>query len=124
MKYFRFWKSACWFILILFVTFLPGSSANRIKLFIHADKLIHLFLFGIFSLLLIFDGKRFFQTSSIEKNLVILVITAGVIAGLFTEFVQYFLIPGRSGTVGDFIADACGMAVGFGVYKIIGNKSK
>ncbi len=124
MKLFRFWKSACWFILILIVTFLPGSSSKRIRLFIHADKLIHLLLFMIFSLLLIFDARRFFQTSSIQKNIAIAVTLTGLAAGLFTELVQHFLIVGRSGTIGDLIADVGGILIGIGIYKIIIDKSK
>jgi glycopeptide antibiotics resistance protein len=124
MKLFRFWKSACWFILILFVTFLPGSSSNRIKLFIHADKLIHLSLFFIFSLLLIFDAKKFFQTSSIQKNIFIAIALTGMVVGLFTELVQYFFIADRSGTVGDLAADVCGILIGIGIYRIIIDRSK
>ena len=136
MKLFRFWKSACWFILILIVTFLPGSSSKRIRLFIHADKLIHLLLFMIFSLLLIFDARRFFQTSSIQKNILlslcgrtpqiiaIAVTLTGLAAGLFTELVQHFLIVDRSGTIGDLIADVGGILIGIGIYKIIIDKSK
>ena len=124
MKLFRFWKSACWFILILIVTFLPGSSSKRIRLFIHADKLIHLLLFMIFSLLLIFDARRFFQTSSIQKNIAIAVTLTGLAAGLFTELVQHFLIVDRSGTIGDLIADVGGILIGIGIYKIIIDKSK
>ena len=124
MKLFRFWKSACWFILILVITFLPGSSTKRIKLFIHADKLIHLLLFFVFSLLLIFDAIKFFQTSSIQKNTVIAIALTGVVAGLFTELVQYFFIAERSGTVGDLAADICGLLIGIGIYKIIIDKTK
>ena len=124
MKLFRFWKSACWFILILIVTFLPGSSSKRIRLFIHADKLIHLLLFMIFSLLLIFDARRFFQTSSIQKNIAIAVTLTGLAAGLFTELVQHFLIVDRSGTIGDLIADVGGILIGIGIYKIIIDKFK
>ena len=124
MKLFRFWKSACWFILILIVTFLPGSSSKRIRLFIHADKLIHLLLFMIFSLLLIFDARRFFQTSSIQKNIAIAITLTGLAAGLFTELVQHFLIMDRSGTIGDLIADVGGILIGIGIYKIIIDKSK
>jgi len=124
MKLFRFWKSACWFILILIVTFLPGSSSRRIKLFIHADKLIHLLLFFTFSLLLIIDTKKFFQTSSIQKNIIIAVTLTGVAVGLFTELVQYFVIVDRSGTIGDLIADISGILIGIGIYKLIIDKFK
>ena len=124
MKLFRFWKSACWFILILIVTFLPGSSGKRIKLFVHADKLIHLFLFLIFSLLLFFDARKFFQTSSIKKNIAIALTLTGVAVGLFTELVQHFFIVDRSGTIGDLIADVSGILIGFGIYKIIVDNPK
>jgi hypothetical protein len=124
VKIIRFWKSACWFILILSVTFLPGSTGKRIRLFIHADKIIHLILFLIFSLLLISDAKRFFQSSLVKKEIITTVILAGVLTGLFTELVQFFLITDRSGTFGDLLADIGGIATGFLIYKIAGNRFK
>ncbi len=124
MQLFRFWKSVCWFIIILIATFLPGSSSKRIRLFIHADKVIHLTLFVVFTLLLIVDSKRFFQTSSMGKNILLTVIITGLMVGLFTELVQYYFIADRSGSIADFIADICGVAVGFGLYKILSNRLK
>lgn len=123
MRFFRFWKSACWFIFILIITFLPGSTGKRIKLFVHADKIIHLLLFLIFSLLLFFDAKKYYQ-NSLKKNIALTVILTGVITGLFTELVQYFIIADRSGTWGDLMADISGIVIGFGIYKITVDKFK
>ena len=122
MKIIRFWKSACWFILILSITFLPGSTGTRIRLFSHADKIIHLLLFLIFTLLLISDAKRFFESSLIKKEIITTVILTGVLTGLITELVQFFLIVDRSGTFGDLLADIGGIATGFFIYKIVGDR--
>ena len=124
MKFFRFWKSVSWFIFILFTTFLPVSGSKRIRLFVHADKVIHLLLFFVFSLLLISDARRFFQSSSTEKNVALVVILTGLMTASFTELVQYFLIVERSGSIADFLADISGILVGIGVYKMILWKSK
>jgi VanZ family protein len=121
---FRFWKSACWFIFILGVTLLPGSTGKRIRLFTHADKIIHLLLFFIFSLLLISDAKKFFQSSSIKKEIVTTVVLAGMLTGLFTELVQFFLITGRSGTFGDLLADIGGVVIGLFIYKTLDDRFK
>ena len=124
MRFFRFWKSIIWFIFILFSTLLPGTSSNRIRLFPHADKLIHLCLFLIFSLLLISDARRIIITSSTEKKVVFVVLLIPTMTGILTELVQYFFIAERSGSVTDFIADVIGILAGMGIYKIIINKSK
>lgn len=119
MKFISFWKSIIWFGFILLITFLPDNGIKRVRLFSHADKLIHLFLFLVFSLLMIFDAKRFYKTSSIDKGIVLMVILTGVLTGLFTELVQNYLIAERSGSAGDLIADVFGIMAGFGIYKII-----
>jgi VanZ family protein len=124
MKFIRFWKSIIWFIFILFSTLLPGTGSNRIRLFPHADKLIHLFLFLVFSLLLISDARRIINTSSIEKKVFSLVLWIAVSTGMFTELVQYLFIAERSGSLADFIADIIGIMAGLVIYKIITIKSK
>jgi len=124
MRFLRFWKSLSWFIFILLITFLPVSGSKKIRLFVHADKVIHLLLFFVFSLLLISDARRFFQTPSTEKNVALVVIITGLMTALFTELVQYFLIVARSGSIADFLADISGIIIGIGVYKMIFGKSK
>jgi len=124
MKFFRFWKSISWFIIILLITFLPAPGGRTIVLFNHADKLIHLCLFLVFSIFLASDARRFFHVSSVEKNVTVIVILTGIITGLLTELVQYYVIAARSGSVLDFIADIIGILVGFCLYIMVAGKSK
>ena len=51
-------------------------------------------------------------------------ILTGIITGLFTELVQYYLIAARSGSVLDFIADIVGILVGLSLYIMVASKSK
>lgn len=124
MKFLRFWKSISWFIFILLVTFLPVSGGRKIVLFNHADKIIHLCLFLVFSIFLVSDARKLFHTSLIDKNVTMIVILTGIITGLFTELVQYYLIAARSGSVLDFIADIVGILVGLSLYIMVASKSK
>lgn len=124
MKFLRFWKSISWFIFILLVTFLPVSGGRKIVLFNHADKIIHLCLFLVFSIFLVSDARKLFHTSLVDKNVTMIVILTGIITGLFTELVQYYLIAARSGSVLDFIADIVGILVGLSLYIMVASKSK
>ena len=124
MKFFRSWKSICWFIFILVITFLPASGGRKMVLFNHADKLIHLCLFLVFSIFLASDARRLFHTSAVDKKVMMIAILTGIITGLFTELVQYYLIAARSGSVLDFIADIVGILVGLSLYIMVASKSK
>jgi VanZ family protein len=124
MKFLRFWKSISWFIFILLVTFLPVSGGRKIVLFNHADKIIHLCLFLVFSIFLVSDARKLFHTSIVDKNVTMIVILTGIITGLFTELVQYYFIASRSGSVLDFIADIVGILVGLSLFIMVASKSK
>lgn len=75
MRIARFWRSACWLAIIFILTFLPGNEVNKIKMFHHADKLIHLFLFIVLSILLLYDMNKFHKVTGIGIYRIFVVIT-------------------------------------------------
>jgi VanZ family protein len=98
-----------WGLLILVVTLLPaqavpgGGFLGRY----HLDKVVHAVLFGVFIVLvakaLRGSGKRHPLTSA-------LLVALGY--GILTELLQEWAGQGRSGEVGDVVADGVGALLG------------
>lgn len=100
--------SIIWGIFILIVTTIPGPDLPKIPLFPGADKIAHLFLYGIFGYFLTKASKISFN----RVTSMLFPICIGVIFALLDEFHQKY-IPGRSCDIIDFTADALGIIIGF-----------
>jgi VanZ family protein len=107
-----------WGIFILFLTLMPGTMIPRVSDFwslFRPDKLVHLFLFGIFCWLLLIDFIRRGGTR-LKTHPVIWSLLISALLGGFIEIAQYFFIPGRDGSVWDFIADMMGAMLGWAFF--------
>jgi VanZ family protein len=71
----------------------------------HADKLVHVGLFAILGIV----GKHGWLRADQRRRVVVFLLGFGV----FTEALQ-LLVPGRSASMGDWLADAIGVALGSG----------
>ena len=70
-----------------------------------SDKVAHVFLFGVLALLwTLGTGYR-----------PLAVVAGGLAYGAILELYQEWLIPGRSGSLPDLVADAVGLAIGAGI---------
>ena len=80
------------------------------------DKLIHVFLFSVFFFLQSrgFALQDFFPF--LKKHPVIFAFLFGLTLGAFTEIIQKYFIPMRSGSIYDFIANALGCLIGWGAF--------
>ena len=67
-----------------------------------SDKAAHVVLFGIFA----------FLWSRCFGNRPLTVIASGLVYGGVLEIYQEWLIPGRSGSMADLVADALGLVIG------------
>ena len=105
-----------WFIIVLVLVCLPGSNLpkpdNWMKI-LYLDKLIHTFLFGVLAFLfmrpVLFSGIT--QKKKVEWLLFIMIATS--IWGITTEFIQKYLVTGRSFELADWLADTCGAIFAF-----------
>lgn len=79
---------------------IPGGQSFVTSTFM--DKVTHAILFGILG----FFWSRAFGYRALTTVLV------GLGYGMFLEFCQEWLIPGRSGSVADLVADAMGLLIG------------
>jgi len=110
-----------WAAIILTVSSVPLFAEVKPK-WTNYDKIIHLIEYGIFGFLL--TRALYFQSNAnIKRFAVILSIVIGVIFAAFDEIHQKY-IPGRFGSIGDFIADFSGIMIAqiFFLHHIMGYK--
>lgn len=113
-----------WSAFIMLIMGIPGNyfpnPPKLIQLF-SPDKIIHLFLFSIFYIL-IYKYLRINFTSFSVKKLRLISILSGTIYGASTELLQAFVFVGRSGNYVDWIADNIGVILGMMISSFLQKK--
>lgn len=111
-----------WTMLIALLTLIPGNYIPRVTSFldwISPDKLVHLFIFGVYAYLLI-AGFRKQKAGLITREYAVLSsLLIGMVFAIFTEAMQKFVIPGRNGNYFDFLADILGLLLGWMIWSIV-----
>ena len=96
-----------WTVVICLLTLLPGNCFPRIQTFwdwLQWDKVVHLFMFGIFSILFL---RVLTLSKATFSKYMIAFVTGGAFGGGI-ELLQFHVIRGRSGNFFDFYADLAG----------------
>lgn len=120
MKLRTFWPVFAWGAFILLVSGLPGEVVDLEISFwdwLKADKLVHLALFGVFTVLLLraFVGQYRYKEHRFRYTVLALFI--GTIFGFLTEALQKYLFIGRSGNIYDLMADVLGCLMGVFIFE-------
>ncbi|MFH1878962.1 MAG: VanZ family protein [Candidatus Omnitrophota bacterium] len=105
-----------WIIIMMILLFLPGNQID-ISLAKNMDKVIHFFLYGIFSILIFGCIYIYRKKVSIFHNSSF-TIMLGSGCGITSELLQSF-IPGRSISGGDAAADVAGVIAGIIAGKVM-----
>jgi VanZ family protein len=105
------WKllASCWFALTTYLLVIPGDALPKTNLISipYFDKLVHIGLFAILSVLWLKSLKN--RSITID-----LIVVLGTIAyGVAMEFVQRDFVANRSFDVMDIMADSVGAVLGF-----------
>jgi len=109
-----FWKSACWLIVILYLSLMPGDGLPRVPLFAipHFDKLIHLGFYFILTLLLIRPFSSFTRRAYVYS-----LILASLLSGC-VEILQEKIAVLRHGDIYDFLANLTGILLALLFYRL------
>ncbi|MDO9511388.1 MAG: VanZ family protein [Bacteroidales bacterium] len=108
-----------WTIVVLLLTGIPGGLMPDVPKFmdlLQPDKLVHLFIFGLWVFLFAHGISKFKSQHLFLHKSGVFSMFLGMIFGGFTEVLQYYVIPGRSGNIYDFIADALGCYIGYLIF--------
>ena len=98
---------------ILLLTGIPGTTLRQPPI-IGLDKVVHFLMYAAFTFASIWGYRKPFTENgkSYRQKAVGIVIAIGFIYGALTEVMQETLIPGRTGSIYDWIADALGSIFG------------
>lgn len=116
-----------WTIIIGILMLTPGSYIPKVSTFLDwlgPDKIIHLFLFGIYSFLLAEGFYKLRKSLVLKRNAMLFSFLTGMIFATFTEMMQVYIIPGRNGNMYDLLANAIGCLLGVLIWKIIPKNRK
>jgi len=112
----RLWPALLWAAIVLLLTGLPGNVFPEIKSFwdwLGPDKVVHLFIFGVQSFLILWGFRDGFFAGRDRKLLTWAAVVSSSFYGLLTEVLQRYVFVGRSGNVYDFLADTIGALLGW-----------
>jgi len=105
-----------WGLFIILLLTLPGKVFPKLPVFIdlfQPDKLVHLFIFGVYAVLQI-RGFRMQDTfPGAKKHAVLITLIIGFILGAGTELLQHYWIPMRTGSIYDLLSDMAGCFLGW-----------
>ncbi len=99
---------------ILLLTGLPGSYFPHVKPVIGLDKVAHLLMYAGFTFITLWGYREPFRErgKDYRKKAVWIVMLIGIAYGALTEIMQETLIPSRTGSIYDWIADLIGSVLG------------
>jgi hypothetical protein len=107
----HYWRSFLVVCCILYLSFAPPSTFDKIPTVENEDKLVHLMMYGGLSFTLMFD----FLIHQKPKYRLLLFVLIGIlfpiVLGGVVEVIQPLYFAPRSGSWGDFAANSTGVAL-------------
>lgn len=104
--------------MILLLTGLPGSVFPVVKPILGLDKVVHLLMYFGFAFITLWGYRKPYKENgdAYQKKALWTVLAISIAFGALTEIIQETLIPTRTGSVYDWIADAIGSILGVTIY--------
>lgn len=121
----KLWPAIVWALLILVLTGFPGQYIPKVSSFwqwLSPDKLVHVFIFGTFTFLILFGFREQYFKTDKRYLFVIAAVGLSLAYGLLTEVLQAHVFIGRDGNAFDFYADAVGAFTGWLVFYLFCRK--
>lgn len=121
-----FRKTIIWILVIFMLSFLPGKTLEKVKLFdiSFQDLIVHFIMYGVFSVLLIKEWLFAEKMPQVKKAAWIIPLLATLILSLITETIQHFWIPGRYGSITDGLMNMMGSAAAVLICRIRGVRDR
>jgi len=105
-----------WLVALLFGTLTPGNDLPDVGFRLN-DKLIHLVIFLVLTVLFLKACKKEYFLKFLGNKVVFFVIIIVLVLSIGTELAQHF-IPGRRMGIDDMVADIVGVVLALGVFKL------
>lgn len=118
----KFFKAPLiWAILILAFSSIPNSELPDFSLWriLSGDKLIHVFLYGILSFLLLGSSVKQYIYRRIRYNAMLFSFVTSVCFGVLIEVYQEFVLTDRFGDWADALANGVGAMLGLLLFRVL-----
>lgn len=118
----RYFLSIIWSLFILVIVSVPGRNIPSVDIwgFVAFDKLVHVAIFAILTLLLIVNIVKQHSEVFNQKKAIVIATASSFTYSICTEMLQ-FIVPGRSVEWSDLLANLAGCGTGvllfFFIYK-------
>ena len=101
-------------LVILVLTGLPGSFLPHVKPVFGVDKVVHLLMYAGFVFAMLWGYRKPFTENgkAFRRKALWITLIIGIMYGILTEIMQETLVPGRTGSVYDWLADVIGCILG------------
>jgi VanZ family protein len=110
-----------WGLIILILLGMPGNDIPKFPWLehFHFDKVVHFFLFAVFTILLIRGFKKQTSFTVLQKYSVLTALLFGIFYGAILEYLQGVLFINRTSDIHDLIANMIGSFIGLPLLWII-----
>ncbi len=107
-----FWKSILWATIIFLLSSIPGKNLDKANIFdlLYIDKLVHVFLYFILTILLIPGFKKFVNFLS-ERSYLVYSLVISLFYGMIIEIFQLYVFHDRSAEFMDIVANLAGALI-------------
>ncbi len=119
----KYWRSLVVTAALLVLSFGQFAPIEGIPEFRFTDKLIHVFLYLIYALVLINDYRNDTQLHHRKSSFVVICVGIPLLVGGLTEMLQSWLFAPREGDVLDFVSNVVGVMLAWGAHALF-RKSK
>ena len=107
-----YWKTITWAVVMLVIFLAPLNRLPEGPELPYTDKIVHVFLFAVFSFLLYLARIQHAGKNSDFFKHVVLLLIISIAFGAFIELAQLLMAFEREGSLNDVIADLVGALVG------------
>jgi VanZ family protein len=117
---FRYWESIAIAFLILYLSFAPPTTFDKVPSFTYEDKLVHLLLYAGLTCVLIFDYRKYVKSNQSNKYLFLFTcMILPVLLGGAVEILQPMYFAPRTAEWIDWFSDIAGTLLGWGVMHLL-----
>ncbi len=111
----KFLPGIAWFFVVMMLTLMPGEDlpGSRILELIYFDKWVHAGIFGLMAIIFIRPFAMSSLPAPFKLRWYLRIAVAVSLWGLAIEFMQKYLVSGRSFDIWDFVADSFGCAIAY-----------
>jgi len=104
-------------MVILVLTLIPGEAVPEVDI-VNFDKLVHFFIFGVLMITTSYGLLKVSMVKNFPGKPILIAAIYSVAFGVCIEFIQR-LIPGRSFSLYDMIANTIGVVIGYLLFQFL-----